>query len=58
MKLFKTGASKKKTLDKENVSTQERDERNVTEELNLSDKGNGETKVFDYTTAAKKDVSD
>nr|GEY16449.1 hypothetical protein [Tanacetum cinerariifolium] len=30
---------------------------NKTEELNLSDKGSGETKVFDYTTAAKKNVN-
>nr|GEV68659.1 uncharacterized mitochondrial protein AtMg00810-like [Tanacetum cinerariifolium] len=28
-----------------------------TKELNLSDKGSGETKVFDYTTAAEKDVN-
>nr|GEX53647.1 ribonuclease H-like domain-containing protein [Tanacetum cinerariifolium] len=27
------------------------------EELGLSDKGSGETKVFDYTTAAEKDVN-
>nr|GEV00681.1 hypothetical protein [Tanacetum cinerariifolium] len=51
------GTSKKKTLDKEHVSKQGRDESNKTEELNLSDKGSGETKVFDYTTAAKKDVN-
>nr|GEV32935.1 hypothetical protein [Tanacetum cinerariifolium] len=57
MKLFKIGTSKKKTLDKENVSKHGRDERNKTKELNLSDKGSGETKVFDYTTAAKKDVN-
>nr|GFB45153.1 hypothetical protein [Tanacetum cinerariifolium] len=47
----------KKTLDKENVSKQERDESNRTEELNLSDKGSGETKVFDYTTVTEKDVN-
>nr|GEX76513.1 hypothetical protein [Tanacetum cinerariifolium] len=57
MKLFKIGTSKKKTLDKENVSKQGRDESNRTEELNLFDKGSGETKVFDYTTAGKKDVN-
>nr|GEY32106.1 hypothetical protein [Tanacetum cinerariifolium] len=57
MKLFKIGTSKKKTLDKENVSKQGRDESNRIEELNLSDKGSGETNVFDYTTAAKKDVN-
>nr|GEX52983.1 hypothetical protein [Tanacetum cinerariifolium] len=57
MKLFKIDTSKKKTLDKEHVSKQRRDESNKTEELNLSDKGSGETEVFDYTTAAKKDVN-
>nr|GEU34708.1 hypothetical protein [Tanacetum cinerariifolium] len=57
MKLFKIGTSKKKTLDKENVSKQGRDKSNRTEELNLSDKGSGETEVFDYTTAAEKDVN-
>nr|GEV13741.1 hypothetical protein [Tanacetum cinerariifolium] len=56
MKLYKLGTSKKKTLDKENVSKQGRDESNRTDEINLSDKGSGETKVFDYTTA-KKDVN-
>nr|GEV63471.1 reverse transcriptase domain-containing protein [Tanacetum cinerariifolium] len=45
------------TLDKENVSKQERDESNKIEELNLSDKGSGEIEVFDYTTAAEKDVN-
>nr|GEU78161.1 hypothetical protein [Tanacetum cinerariifolium] len=44
MKLFKIDTSKKKTLDKENVSKQGRDE-------------SGETDVFDYTIAAKKDVN-
>nr|GEU66777.1 hypothetical protein [Tanacetum cinerariifolium] len=34
-----------------------RNESNRTEELNLFDKGSGETKVFDYTTAAEKDVN-
>nr|GEX26059.1 hypothetical protein [Tanacetum cinerariifolium] len=43
--------------DKENVSKQRRDESNKTEDLNLFDKGSGETKVFDYTTAAKKDFN-
>nr|GFB19286.1 hypothetical protein [Tanacetum cinerariifolium] len=57
MKLFKIGISKKKTLDKENVSKQEMDESNKIEELNLSDKGSGETKIFDYTTVAEKDVN-
>nr|GEY56896.1 hypothetical protein [Tanacetum cinerariifolium] len=57
MKIFKIGTSKKKTLDKENVSKQGRDESNKTEKLNLSDKGSGETEVFDYTTAAEKDVN-
>nr|GEV74494.1 hypothetical protein [Tanacetum cinerariifolium] len=57
MKLFKIGTSKKKTLDKENVSKQRRDESNKTEELNLADKGSGDTKVFDYTTAAEKGVN-
>nr|GEU35087.1 hypothetical protein [Tanacetum cinerariifolium] len=57
MKLFKIGTSKKKTLDKENVSKQGRDESNKIKELNLSDKGSGETKVFDYTTTAEKDVN-
>nr|GEZ65821.1 hypothetical protein [Tanacetum cinerariifolium] len=57
MKLFKIGTSKKKTLDKKNVSKQERDESNKTDELNLSDKGSGETKVFDYTTTAENDVN-
>nr|GEX17795.1 hypothetical protein [Tanacetum cinerariifolium] len=56
MKLFKIGTSKKKNLDKKNVSKQGRDESNKTEELNLSDKESGETKVFDYTTA-EKDVN-
>nr|GEW38408.1 hypothetical protein [Tanacetum cinerariifolium] len=44
MKLFKIGTSKKKTLDKKNVSKQEMDE-------------SGETKVFGYTIAAKKDFN-
>nr|GEZ99386.1 hypothetical protein [Tanacetum cinerariifolium] len=57
MKLFKIGTSTKKTLDKENVSKHGRDKSNKTEELNPSDKGSGETKVFDYTTVAKKDVN-
>nr|GEZ76390.1 hypothetical protein [Tanacetum cinerariifolium] len=57
MKLFKLGTSKKKTLDKENVSKQWRDESNRTKELNLSNKGSGKTEVFDYTTAAEKDVN-
>nr|GEW97901.1 ribonuclease H-like domain, reverse transcriptase, RNA-dependent DNA polymerase [Tanacetum cinerariifolium]GEW98199.1 ribonuclease H-like domain, reverse transcriptase, RNA-dependent DNA polymerase [Tanacetum cinerariifolium] len=57
MKLFKIGTSKKKTLDKEYVSKKERDESKEAKELNLSDKGSGETEVFDYTTAAKKDVN-
>nr|GEY09339.1 retrovirus-related Pol polyprotein from transposon TNT 1-94 [Tanacetum cinerariifolium] len=57
MKLFTIGTSKKKTLDKENVSKHGRDESNKTEELNLSDKRSGETEVFDYTTTAKKDVN-
>nr|GEX72134.1 hypothetical protein [Tanacetum cinerariifolium] len=57
MKLFKIGTSKKKTLDKENASKQGRDESNRTDELNLSNKGSGKTEVFDYTTAAKKDVN-
>nr|GEV41621.1 hypothetical protein [Tanacetum cinerariifolium] len=57
MKLFKIDTSKKKTLDKENVSRQGRDESNKIEKLNISDKGSGETKVFDYTTAAEKDVN-
>nr|GEU73699.1 hypothetical protein [Tanacetum cinerariifolium] len=56
MKLFKIGTSKKKTLDKENVSKHGRDKSNRTGELNLSDKRSGETKVFDYTTT-KKDVN-
>nr|GEZ47277.1 retrovirus-related Pol polyprotein from transposon TNT 1-94 [Tanacetum cinerariifolium] len=56
MKLFKIGTSKKNTLDKENVSKQRRDESNGTDELNLFNKGNGKTKVFDYTIAAKKDA--
>nr|GEU75168.1 putative ribonuclease H-like domain-containing protein [Tanacetum cinerariifolium] len=57
MKLFNIGTSKKKTLDKENVSKQGRDESNKTEELNISDKGSGETKVFNYTTTVEKDVN-
>nr|GEX96848.1 hypothetical protein [Tanacetum cinerariifolium] len=57
MKLFKIGTSKKKTLDKENVFKLGRDESSKIEELNLSDKGSGKTKVFDYTTAAEKDVN-
>nr|GEW03897.1 retrotransposon protein, putative, unclassified [Tanacetum cinerariifolium] len=57
MKLFKIGTSNKKTLDKENVSKKERDESNKTEELNLSNKGSGETEVVDYTTTAEKDVN-
>nr|GEW19875.1 ribonuclease H-like domain, reverse transcriptase, RNA-dependent DNA polymerase [Tanacetum cinerariifolium] len=56
-KLFKIDTSKKKNLDKENVSKQGRDESNITEELNLSDKGSSETGVFDYFTAAEKDVN-
>nr|GEZ55173.1 retrovirus-related Pol polyprotein from transposon TNT 1-94 [Tanacetum cinerariifolium] len=51
------GTSKKKTLDKENVYKKGRDESKRTKELNLSDKGSGETKVFDYTTLAEKDVN-
>nr|GEU35047.1 hypothetical protein [Tanacetum cinerariifolium] len=51
MKLFKVGTSKKKTLDKENVSKQGRNESNRI--VNLSDNGSGETKVFDYTNAAE-----
>nr|GEV06301.1 ribonuclease H-like domain, reverse transcriptase, RNA-dependent DNA polymerase [Tanacetum cinerariifolium] len=58
MKLSKIGTSNKKTLDKENVSKQWRDESNRTEEINLFDKGSGETKVFDYTTAAEKDAAE
>nr|GEX11536.1 hypothetical protein [Tanacetum cinerariifolium] len=57
MKRFKIGTSKKKTLDKENVSKEGRDESNKTEKLNLSNKGSGETEVLDYTTAAEKDVN-
>nr|GEX87358.1 hypothetical protein [Tanacetum cinerariifolium] len=57
MKLFKIDTSKKKTLDKENVSKQGRDESNKIEKLNISDKESGETEVFDYTTAAEKDVN-
>nr|GEX95927.1 putative ribonuclease H-like domain-containing protein [Tanacetum cinerariifolium] len=57
MKLFKIGTSKKKTLDKEYVSKQGRDESKEAKELNLSDKGSDETEVFDYTTAAEKDVN-
>nr|GFD03792.1 hypothetical protein [Tanacetum cinerariifolium] len=57
IKLFKIGTSKKKTSDKENVSKQETDKSNRIEELDLTDKGSGETKVFDYTTAAEKDVN-
>nr|GFD27390.1 hypothetical protein [Tanacetum cinerariifolium] len=57
MNLSKIGTSKKKTLDQENVSKQGRDEINRTEELNLSDKGSGKTKVFDYTTVVEKDVN-
>nr|GEV34888.1 hypothetical protein [Tanacetum cinerariifolium] len=57
MKLFKIGTSKKKTLDKEYVSKQERDESKEAKELNLSNKGSSKTKVFDYTAAAKKDVN-
>ncbi|GJT21449.1 hypothetical protein Tco_0891386 [Tanacetum coccineum] len=57
MKLFKIGTSRKKTLDKENVSKQERNDSNKTEELNLSDKESGGTEVFDDTTAAEKDVN-
>nr|GEW52875.1 hypothetical protein [Tanacetum cinerariifolium] len=54
---LKTVQDLKKTSDKENVSKQRRDESNKIEELNLSDKGSRETKVFDYTTAAEKDVN-
>nr|GEX14306.1 hypothetical protein [Tanacetum cinerariifolium] len=57
MKLFKIGTFKKKTFDKEHVSKQGKDESNRTEEVNLSDKGSGKTKVFDYTTAVEKDVN-
>nr|GEY82504.1 ribonuclease H-like domain, reverse transcriptase, RNA-dependent DNA polymerase [Tanacetum cinerariifolium] len=57
MKHFKIGTFKKKTLDKEYVSKQGRDESKRIEELNLSNKESGETKVFDYTTAAVKDVN-
>nr|GEU45248.1 putative ribonuclease H-like domain-containing protein [Tanacetum cinerariifolium] len=57
MKLFNIGTSKKKTLDKENVSKQGRNESNKTEELNISDKGSGETEVFDNTTTVEKDVN-
>nr|GEY56827.1 hypothetical protein [Tanacetum cinerariifolium] len=57
MKLFKIGTSKKKTLDNKNVSKHWRDESNRTEELNLSNKESGETEVFDYATAAEKDVN-
>nr|GFA77656.1 hypothetical protein [Tanacetum cinerariifolium] len=57
MKLLKIGTSKKKTLDKENVSKHERDESNKIDELNLSNKGSGEAEVFDYATTIKKDVN-
>nr|GEU33863.1 hypothetical protein [Tanacetum cinerariifolium] len=57
MKLYKIGTSKKKNLDKENVSKHARDKSNRLEELNLSNKGSGETEVFDYTTTAEKDVN-
>nr|GEU96540.1 hypothetical protein [Tanacetum cinerariifolium] len=56
MKLFKIGTSKKKTLDKEYVSKQGRDESKEAKELNLSNKGSGETEVFYYTNACRKDV--
>ncbi|GJX37531.1 hypothetical protein Tco_0250834, partial [Tanacetum coccineum] len=51
MKLFKIGTSRRKSLDKENVSKQGRNDSNKTKELNLSDKGSSETKVFNDTTA-------
>ncbi|GJR34066.1 hypothetical protein Tco_1209750 [Tanacetum coccineum] len=57
MKLFKIGTYRKKTLDKENVSKQGRDDSNKTEELNQSDKASGETEVFNDTIAAEKDVN-
>nr|GEU80989.1 hypothetical protein [Tanacetum cinerariifolium] len=38
-------------------SDEGRDESNKIEELNLSDKGSGEIEVFDYITAAEKDVN-
>nr|GEW58879.1 hypothetical protein [Tanacetum cinerariifolium] len=57
MKLFKIGTSKKKTLDKEHVSKQGWNKSNRTEELNLFDKGSGETEVFDYTATVEKDVN-
>nr|GFA44242.1 hypothetical protein [Tanacetum cinerariifolium] len=57
MKLFKIGTSKKKTLGKEYVSKHRSGESKEAKERNLSDKGSGETEVFDYTTAAEKDVN-
>nr|GEV07139.1 hypothetical protein [Tanacetum cinerariifolium] len=57
MKLVKIGTSKKKTLDKEYVSKQGRDESKEAKELNLSNKESGENKVFDYTTAVENDVN-
>nr|GEW74578.1 hypothetical protein [Tanacetum cinerariifolium] len=57
IKLYQISASKKKTLDKENVSKHAKDESNRIEELNLSNKGSDETEVFDYTTTAEKDVN-
>nr|GEX94510.1 hypothetical protein [Tanacetum cinerariifolium]GFA75796.1 hypothetical protein [Tanacetum cinerariifolium] len=59
MKLFKIGTSKKKILDKENVSKQGRDESNRAEELNISDKGSGKTIVFTAVgpfTSADEDI--
>ncbi|GJW29074.1 hypothetical protein Tco_0045949 [Tanacetum coccineum] len=58
MKLFKIGTSKRKSLDKENVSKQGRnDSTDKTKELNISDKGSGGTEVFNDTTAAEKNVN-
>ncbi|GJS29788.1 hypothetical protein Tco_0490408 [Tanacetum coccineum] len=58
MKLFKIKTSKRKSLDKENVSKQgKNDSTNKTEELNLCDKGSGGTEVFDDTTTAEKNVN-
>ncbi|GJT14113.1 hypothetical protein Tco_0861155 [Tanacetum coccineum] len=56
-RLYKHFDSSDDSLGEANASKQGRNDSNKTEELNLSDKGSGGTKVFNNTTAAEKDVN-
>ncbi|GKC02749.1 hypothetical protein Tco_0994359 [Tanacetum coccineum] len=56
-RLYKQVDSSDDSLGEENASKQGRNDSNKTKEFNLSNKVSGGTKVFDDTTAAKKDVN-